>query len=119
MLVASAFVFLMMPGFALFYGGLDGQKNVISSMAQSHVAIGGVIGVALTGPFASLVVNTAGGWAQFGRESLPAAMGLVYPFVMTFAILWITEKIAGLRVSPNEQAPVLDESNIGEKACVP
>src|ERR1039458_1630071 len=40
MLVASAFVFFMMPGLALFYGGLVGQKNVISSMTQSFVAIG-------------------------------------------------------------------------------
>jgi Amt family ammonium transporter len=40
MLVASALVFFMMPGLALFYGGLVGQKNVISSMAQSYVAIG-------------------------------------------------------------------------------
>jgi ammonia channel protein AmtB len=38
---------------------------------------------------------------------------------MTFAILWITEKTVGLRVSPNEQAMGLDESDIGEKAYVP
>jgi ammonia channel protein AmtB len=30
----------MMPGLALFYGGLVGQKNVISSMTHSFVAIG-------------------------------------------------------------------------------
>jgi ammonia channel protein AmtB len=157
MLVASAFVFFMMPGLALFYGGLVGQKNVISSTTQSFVAIGVVsvlwvvvgyslafgpnhggvvgafsyvmlhgvgdaIGVVLTGVFASLVVNAAGvagGWAQLGRQSLLGAMGLVYPFVMTFAILWITEKTVGLRVSPNEQAMGLDESDIGEKAYVP
>jgi Amt family ammonium transporter len=40
MLVATALVFFMMPGLALFYGGLVGEKNVIATMAQSFVAIG-------------------------------------------------------------------------------
>jgi Amt family ammonium transporter len=40
MLVATALVFFMMPGLALFYGGLVGEKNVISTMAQSFFAIG-------------------------------------------------------------------------------
>lgn len=83
---------------------------------------GDAIGVVLTGVFARLVVNAAGvagGWAQPGRHSLRGAMGLVYPFVVTFAILWITEKTVGLRVNPNEQARGLDESDIGEKAYGP
>jgi len=40
MLIATALVFFMMPGLALFYGGLVGEKNVIATMAQSFVAIG-------------------------------------------------------------------------------
>ena len=40
MLVATALVFFMMPGLALFYGGLVGEKNVIATMAQSFIAIG-------------------------------------------------------------------------------
>src|ERR1700680_2123364 len=40
MLVATALVFFMMPGLALFYGGLVGAKNVVATMAQSFVAIG-------------------------------------------------------------------------------
>lgn len=40
MLVATALVFFMMPGLALFYGGLVGEKNVIATMTQSLVAIG-------------------------------------------------------------------------------
>lgn len=30
----------MMPGLALFYGGLVGAKNVVATMVQSFVAIG-------------------------------------------------------------------------------
>ena len=40
MLVASAFVFLMTPGLAFFYGGMVAKKNVISTMLQSFVALG-------------------------------------------------------------------------------
>jgi len=44
MLVSAALVFFMVPGLALFYGGLVAEKNVIAMMAQSFAAIG-VIGI--------------------------------------------------------------------------
>ncbi len=40
MLVATAFVLLMTPGLAYFYGGMVNTKNVISTMLQSFVAMG-------------------------------------------------------------------------------
>lgn len=40
MLVASAFVLLMVPGLAFFYGGMVNNKNIISTMLQSFVALG-------------------------------------------------------------------------------
>lgn len=40
MVVASAFVLLMTPGLAFFYGGMVNRKNVISTMLQSFVALG-------------------------------------------------------------------------------
>ncbi|GAB2771702.1 ammonium transporter [Rhabdobacter roseus] len=45
MIVASAFVLLMTPGLAYFYGGMVNTKNVISTMLQSFIAMG-VISVA-------------------------------------------------------------------------
>jgi ammonium transporter, Amt family len=39
-LVATAFVFLMTPGLAFFYGGMVHRKNVISTMIKSVVATG-------------------------------------------------------------------------------
>ncbi len=44
MLVSSALVLLMLPGLALFYGGMVRKKNVLSSMMHSFVAMA-VIGV--------------------------------------------------------------------------
>jgi len=40
MLVASAFVLLMTPGLAFFYGGMVNKRNIISTMLQSFVALG-------------------------------------------------------------------------------
>ena len=40
MIVSSAFVLLMTPGLAFFYGGMVNKKNIISTMLQSFVALG-------------------------------------------------------------------------------
>ncbi len=78
--------------------------------------VGGALGVVLTGVFASLAVNAAGeagGWTQLGRQAVLAAAGIVYPFVMTWIILWATDHVVGLQVSPEEEAAGLD---LGEHA---
>jgi len=40
MLVSSALVMLMVPGLALFYGGLSRQKNVLNTIMMSFIALG-------------------------------------------------------------------------------
>src|SRR5262249_3549514 len=40
MLVSSAFVMLMTPGLALFYGGMVRAKNVLNMLMQSFIALG-------------------------------------------------------------------------------
>jgi len=40
MLTATAFVLLMTPGLAYFYGGMVNKRNVISTMLQSFVSMG-------------------------------------------------------------------------------
>jgi Amt family ammonium transporter len=79
--------------------------------------VGGFIGVVLTGVFATLAVNAlgvTGGMAQLGRQSVLALAGLVFPFVMTWIILWITDKTVGLRVSDGDQDAGLDMSDHAE-----
>ena len=44
MLISSALVLVMLPGLALFYGGMVRQKNVLSTMMHSLVAMG-IVGV--------------------------------------------------------------------------
>jgi Amt family ammonium transporter len=79
--------------------------------------VGGAIGVILTGVFASLTVNAAGeagGWTQLGRQLVLAAVGIAYPFVMTWIILWVTDKTVGLQVSPEDEETGLDLAEHGE-----
>jgi Amt family ammonium transporter len=81
--------------------------------------VGGFIGVVLTGVFASLAVNALGvrgDLAQFGRQSMLAVAGLIFPFVMTLVILWVTDKTVGLRVSESEEVSGLDMGEHAEAA---
>ncbi len=65
MLVSTAFVMLMVPGLALFYGGMVRRKNVLATMMHSMVALSVVgvfwlaVGYALA--FGSPVVSAFGG----------------------------------------------------------
>ena len=43
-LTASAFVMLMLPGLALFYGGMTRRKNLLGTMMQTMVCLG-IVGV--------------------------------------------------------------------------
>jgi ammonium transporter, Amt family len=81
--------------------------------------VAGLIGVVLIGAFASLAINPAGvasGWPQVGRQSALALVALAYPFVTTWIIVRVTDKVVGLRVSPGEQAEGLDLGEHGEIA---
>ena len=44
MLMSSALVLLMVPGLALFYGGMVRRKNILTTMMQSMVALA-IVGV--------------------------------------------------------------------------
>ncbi len=44
MLVATALVMLMVPGLALFYGGMVRRKNILATMMQSMVCLA-IVGV--------------------------------------------------------------------------
>jgi Amt family ammonium transporter len=79
--------------------------------------VAGVASLLLTGAFATLAVNAAGverGLAQFDRQLALVAIGFADPFAMTMAILWLVDKLVGLRVDPGEQTIGLDVAEYGE-----
>jgi Amt family ammonium transporter len=104
----------------LCYGAVQLKGRLRSDDALDVVGVhmvAGLIGVVLTGIFASLLVNAAGaagGWTQLGGQVILAGVGIIYPFVMTWVVLWITDKTIGLRVGAGEQAVGLDLGEHGE-----
>jgi ammonium transporter, Amt family len=68
MITSTALVLLMVPGLAMFYGGLVRSKNVLGTIMHSFVAMG-IISViwVIVGYSMSFGKNVAGGW--FGWNS--------------------------------------------------
>ena len=76
MLASSAMVLFMVPGLALFYGGMVRQKNILATMMYSFVAMA-VIGVQwIVIGYAISFGTSYGGWfgwnpAYFGLSGIP------------------------------------------------
>ena len=71
MLTSTALVLLMVPGLALFYGGLVRTKNVLGTMMHSYAAMA-IIGVlwAVCGYALSFGHNVLGGWIGWDPKLL-------------------------------------------------
>jgi Amt family ammonium transporter len=69
MLTSTALVLLMIPGLAMFYGGLVRSKNVLGTVMHSFVAMG-IITVlwVITGYSMCFGQNTLGGWFGWNRD---------------------------------------------------
>jgi Amt family ammonium transporter len=69
MLTSTALVLLMVPGLAMFYGGLVRTKNVLGTMMHSFAAMGiiGVLWVAV-GYGMSFGHNVLGGWCGWNPD---------------------------------------------------
>jgi len=81
--------------------------------------VGGVIGILLTGVFATLLVNAsgaAGGLTQLGRQALLDLVALGVPFVGTLLLLKLTDRLVGVRVSAEDEIAGLDLTQHGEIA---
>lgn len=62
MLVASALVFIMTPGLAYFYGGMIDNKNIITTMLQSFIAMGVISVIWVVVGFSLAFGNSIGGF---------------------------------------------------------
>src|SRR5205814_9965253 len=70
MLGSSGLVLLMVPGLALFYGGMVRQKNVLATMMQSMVALS-VVGVYwIAVGYCLAFGETRGGWIGWSPRLL-------------------------------------------------
>jgi ammonium transporter, Amt family len=81
--------------------------------------VGGIIGVLLTGAFASLAINASGAAASLslvGKQAVLAGVTVVFSFVATLALLKLTDVTIGLRLSDEHEDIGLDLSQHGEIA---
>lgn len=69
MLTSTALVLLMVPGLAMFYGGLVRSKNVVGTMMHSFIAMGimSILWVAV-GYSMSFGSNVLGGWFGWNND---------------------------------------------------
>ncbi len=70
MLISTGLVLFMVPGLALFYGGMVRQKNLLGTMMQSMVALG-LVGIhwVLIG-YCLAFGHTQGGWIGWSGDFL-------------------------------------------------
>lgn len=83
--------------------------------------VGGLLGVILTGVFASAAVNKVSGliegnFRQFGVEVLAAVFVAAFAFGMTYLILKIMNHFRPVRVPDEVEVRGLDEGQFGEEA---
>jgi Amt family ammonium transporter len=92
---------------------------------------GGTLGALLTGVFAVSSINAAfgndaagkplptggidGHWAQMGNQAAGVAMAWGISLVGTLVLLFVVDKVIGLRLSPEHEATGLDLSQHGEE----
>jgi ammonium transporter, Amt family len=115
----AALVIGLFAGFLCFLAvGLKRRLGYDDSLDVVGVhMVGGVLGVLLTGAFASLAINASGGAAspaQVGKQAVLAAVTIAFSFAATMAILKITDVTLGLRVTEEHEEAGLDVSQHGE-----
>jgi ammonium transporter, Amt family len=81
--------------------------------------VGGVLGGVLTGIFASLAINPAGAdgsLALVTKQTAAVAITFAFAFVVTTVIARVVDRIAGLRVSTDDEETGTDLTEHGEIA---
>ena len=93
--------------------------------------VGGTVGALLTGVFASGVINAVfgkdasgqprpagaidGNWHQILNQAVGAGIGWAVAIVGTLVLLFVVDKVMGLRVAPENEVAGLDLSQHGEE----
>jgi Amt family ammonium transporter len=124
-LIAGFFCFFMVFMVKNFFGYDD------SLDAFGVHGAGGTLGALLTGLFATSAINAAfgknvagnplptgaldGHWSQLLNQAAGAGLAWVISIVGTLLLLFIVDKLIGLRVSPEDESEGLDLSQHGEE----
>ncbi len=99
------------------FWGATGLKRLLGADDSLDVfgvhAMGGLIGALLTGVLAS--VRIGGAEPSMGAQALASFSVLIYSGVATALILFVVQRVVGLRVTAADEAEGLDLSQHGER----
>jgi Amt family ammonium transporter len=99
------------------YWGATALKRMLGADDSLDVfgvhGIGGLIGALLTGAFASPAIGGVTG--SVAVQALAAGATAVYSGFGSFAILWVLDRVLGLRVAKAQEVEGLDRSQHGER----
>jgi Amt family ammonium transporter len=107
----DAVLFGLVAGLACYWGatGLKRMLNADDSLDVFGVhGIGGIVGSLMTGYFASKTISGVTG--SVATQAIGVLAVLAYSGVMSWALLWVTKVIVGLRVDDNAELVGLDVS---------
>ena len=104
-----AFITTLICSFAV-YGTAKSVDDALD-VFPTH-GVGGIVGSILTGVFVNGL--TSGNYAVFGYHVLAVTITIVYTFVASYALYWITDKIISMRVSKENEDLGLDMSQHDE-----
>jgi Amt family ammonium transporter len=99
------------------YWGATGLKRLLGADDSLDVfgvhGVGGIIGALLTGVLASPTVGGVAGSLQ--NQAIGVVATLAYSGLMTLLILWLVDRLVGLRVTQQQEVDGLDLSLHGER----
>jgi len=99
------------------YWGATGLKRLLGADDSLDVfgvhGVGGVIGALLTGVLASPAIGGVSG--SLPTQAIGVGATLLYSGVMTVLILWLVDRMVGLRVTAQQEVDGLDLSLHGER----
>jgi Amt family ammonium transporter len=99
------------------YWGATALKRLLGADDSLDVfgvhGIGGIVGALLTGVFASPTLGGAEGSVQ--AQALGVLGTVLYSGVASAVILWVLDRVLGLRVNPQQEQDGLDRSLHGER----
>jgi Amt family ammonium transporter len=108
----SAAVIIGLVAGVTCYWGATGLKRMLNADDSLDVfgvhGIGGIVGSLLTGVFASKGISGVTG--SVATQALGALVVVLYSGAMSWALLWLTKVIVGLRVDDNAELVGLDVS---------
>jgi Amt family ammonium transporter len=108
----SAAVIIGLVAGVTCYWGATGLKRMLNADDSLDVfgvhGIGGIVGSLLTGVFASKGISGMTG--SVATQALGALVVVLYSGAMSWALLWLTKVIVGLRVDDNAELVGLDVS---------